>query len=124
MLDDTFNISVMCDATQEIKAWELEIRYNPHYIQILNHTWGDIWKQYPDVFYSPVIFNVDGNLTRMYAVLLGDGMQLKKSGSLVTLSFITDANGLSNIEIVNIHLYNSTSEIPIEVTNGTIFISG
>jgi hypothetical protein len=121
MLDDTFTIDVLCDTTQEFRAYAFELHYNPQAIQPINITVGAIWKDNPDVFLSPIINNNNGTISNIFAILLGD-YSLHKSGSLATITFITDGAGTTNIELTNVHLYNATNELPINLDKDATII--
>jgi len=121
-LDDSFTVTINCDTLRFIKAWDSEIKFDTDALYAIDVTFGDIFEG-REVFNSPsiIIDNVNGTIKNLYAVLLQEG-EIRNSGSLYSIEFITDTTGTANIELVDTHLYNSTDKILVSTENGTVTI--
>jgi len=122
ILDDVRNFSIRCDALQPINGFETSFRFNRDAIQIYNWEWGDY---FPEGSYKsvPLIDNVNGIVTNIFAVSIGtEG--IKSASAVIRFTYVTDANGISNLELFDTSIVNSTGIVPFNLTNGQIIISG
>jgi hypothetical protein len=119
----TFTISIPCVPNQAIKAFELQIAYNPSLLKANSVSKGTIFRSYSTFFNDGTIDNTKGTITSIYDIILGTG-STSSSGTLVTISFTAKTTtGTSAISLKNVGILNSAGYIPKTLTNGSVQIT-
>ena len=119
----TFTISIACVPAQPIKAFELQVVFNPSLLKANSVAEGTIFNRYSTFFNPGSIDNVKGAITNIYDLILGKGMT-SLSGTLVTISFTAKStSGISAINLKNVGVTNDTKYVPITSTNGSVKIT-
>ena len=97
----SFSFDISCTPINPIKAYELEIVYDPSLIQINSISEGDIFKDYITFFNKGIIDNEKGIIYELYNVILGPG-NVTSSGSLITVSGTALSNfGISDFLLIS-----------------------
>jgi hypothetical protein len=115
-----FSLSVYCNPTQPIKAYELKLSFNSSLIQALSVTEGDIFEGFSTFFNAGIINNSAGTIINVYGLILGAG-NVSNPGTLVNISFSGESSsGISALNLYDVGVTNETSYLPISVVNGTV----
>jgi hypothetical protein len=118
----TFTINIACVPSQSIKAFELQVVFNPSLLKANSVAKGNIFNSYSTFFNPGSIDNVKGTITDVYDLILGKGMT-SSSGTLVTISFTAKStSGTSTINLKNVGVTNDLRYVPITITNGSVQI--
>jgi len=127
-LGETFELEVYCVPSEPIKSFELELRYNPEYIEMLEVEEGDFFSGYPTFFNSGETEN--GSLKKVYDLIIGQG-NITEEGTLVIITckslfpgdteihFFPDWTGVTN-ETMYLPLTTVNSTISIYVDDGSL----
>ena len=121
-LDDVFNVSIRCDAVDYICGFETSFRFNQTICQVLNWEWVGYFPSESTFYGIPKIDNINGTITNIYAVSLSGGIRI--SSAIIRFTFISDNNGICELELYDTSITNTTIDLPVEITNGSIIISG
>lgn len=120
---NTFTISIVCVPSQAIKAFELQISYNPTYLKANSVSKGTIFQSYSTFFNAGTIDNTKGTITNIYDIILGTG-STSTSGTLVTISFTAKTTtGTSAISLKNAGVLNNVGYLSVTRTNGSVQIT-
>jgi len=119
----TFTISITCVPGQTLKAFILQVAFNPSLLHANSVFEGNIFKSYSTFFNAGSIDNVNGTILNIYDVILGTG-STSSSGTLVTISFTAKStSGTSSINLKNVEITNNSEYIPITIINGSVQIT-
>lgn len=124
-VNQTFTVNVSCVPSEQIKSYEMKIRYDPRILTATSLIAGDFFMGKP-VFSSPncVINNTDGTIINIYALTVGKGLMVTQPGVLFSISFTALQNGTSPIGIYDAGVTNDTRYLPLKTINGTVTING
>lgn len=121
-LNETATVEIGCSPTEPIKAWEFMVSFNPMILQADTVTLGRFFGTYSTFFSSGVIDNTNGTITKLYALILGQG-NITTSGQLVYINFTTKGIGEAVVTLSGVGLCNETRYLPIAVINGSVLVS-
>jgi len=109
LVENFGSIDIVLDPSEPVKAWELEIRFNPSIIQISNVSIGNFFKNY-STFITPnmVIDNINGSITKSYGLVLGQG-NISEKGTILKINYTAlDLDGATDIKIEKLGITNET----------------
>lgn len=118
---DLITISIACDTTDYVKAWECKLNFNNNVLNATQVNEGNLFSGYQTFFNEGIINNTQGNIINMYNVILGQG-NVTGSGTIVNINFQAIGYGLSEISLYDIGVTNETMYIPSTFTTDSIFI--
>jgi hypothetical protein len=119
----TFTVSIACVPNQAIKAFELQIAFNPSLLKANSVSKGNIFKSYSTFFNAGSIDNTKGTITNIYDVILGTG-STSSSGTLISISFTAKTTtGTSAISLKNVGVLNNVGYISVSLTNGSVDVT-
>jgi PKD repeat protein len=119
----TFTISIACIPGQTLKAFELQVVFNPSLLQANSVSEGNIFNSYSTFFNAGSIDNSNGTINNIYDVILGPYIT-SSSGTLVTISFTAKStSGTSSINLTNVGITNNVDYMPITIINGSVQIT-
>ena len=118
---DIFNVEILLDTPDYVKAWECKINYDKDIINAIMVTEGNIFSGYTTFFNDGSIDNGQGNIINLYNLILGPG-NITGSGSIVSIRFEAVGIGLSNISLYDVGVTNETMYISSSFINNSIFI--
>ena len=120
--NEPFSFNITCSPIQNIKSFELKIRFDPDYIQIDTITEGNIFDGFTTFFNDGTINNNQGTVKGIYNLIIGSG-NTSTNGTLVEVSGTALNNfGFIDIELYEVGLTNESSYIPLSYEDGTIVI--
>lgn len=124
-VNQTFTVNISCVPSEQIKSYEMKIRYDPRILTATSLIAGDFFIGKP-VFSSPncVINNTDGTIINIYALTVGKGLMVTNPGVLFSITFIGKQNGTSTIGIYDAGVTNDTHYLSLETTNGSVTVNG
>jgi hypothetical protein len=99
-IGDEFYVDVYCVPSQPIKAFEFRLNFNELVINAMNISEGTIFNGYQTFFNHGDINNIDGTITKVYDVILGQG-NVSVSGSFAKIKFKAIASGTANISLMD-----------------------
>ncbi|MFA5102306.1 MAG: cohesin domain-containing protein [Candidatus Thermoplasmatota archaeon] len=116
----TFTLDISCIPGQPMKAYELEVSFNPALLHVNSVIEGTIFTGYTTFFNPGIINNNTGRIIDIYGLIMGSG-SVSTPGTLVSLSFTAQMiSGTSTINLLQVGITNDTAYVPIMVTDGTI----
>jgi hypothetical protein len=117
------NISINIIPTQAIRAYELQMSFNPSILQVISVEQGDFFQDYNTYYSSGTIDNVNGRVTKLYGLVLGQG-SITEAGTILIIHCNTTGLGLTSIIINKTGITNDTKYVPLTVMNGAIQVYG
>ena len=116
----TFSLNISCTPGQAIKSWEMKVSYNPSYLHANSVTEGTLFNGYTTFFNNGTINNTAGTIINLYDLILGSGT-VTSAGTCAMISFTAClASGTSAVSLSNVGVTNTTSYVPVSVTNGSV----
>jgi len=119
---ETFNITIYCEPTQAIKAFEFDLEYDEKLIQANSVYKGDIFQNYSTWFNAGTIDNSIGYIDNIYCLIM-ENKTVTNSGSLAIISFTAgEINGNTILHLNDTGISNESDYINYIVYDGTIII--
>jgi hypothetical protein len=122
-VDDLILVSIHCSPTQPVKGFEFKITYDKNILNAISVSEGDMFTGFNTFFNSGVIDNTNGEIRQIYGLTLGPGNMTTNPNEFVIITFKAVSYGTSYINLNNVGVVNTTSYIPITITNNTLFIT-
>jgi len=120
----TFTITVDCIPQQPVKAFELKLSFNPSLVRVTSVTEGNFFAGFNTFFNAGEIDNSAGRIINVYDLIVGPG-NVTVAGSLVKINFTAKTTtGTSSLSLYEVRLTNESDYITIEVTSGSVKVSG
>jgi general secretion pathway protein D len=120
---NTFDVTIQCVPSRPVKAFEFRVLFDQNIIHPLKVSEGSIFVGKPTFFSPGTIDNGTGKIISIYNLIVGHG-NVTSAGSLVVIKFVAVGRGTSTIKLEKLGLTNETLYIPVQLTNGSITISG
>jgi len=118
------NISINIVPTEPVKAYELELFFDPSHLQVNSVEQGDFFQDYQSFYNNGTIDNINGKITKLYALVLGQG-DITEEGTILILHCTTTTDiGLSPIVFSESRITNATQYIPLNSVNGAVQVYG
>jgi len=118
---DTFIINITCTPIEPIKAFEVELSFDPMIFTVNNVSEGDFFDPFDTFFNAGVINNSTGMISDVYGLILGPGT-VDNSGVLISLNCSILSEGSCPVEITNIGITNDTIYLSVTSVNGTVVV--
>jgi len=117
---DTFTVDVMCNPTQDIKAFEFGLNFDASLLKANSVSEGDIFDGYSTFFDDGSIDNNAGTITNVFGLIMGQGV-VSDAGSFVTISFTAkDNSGTSTLDLTGVGVTDEYGYISISVYDGSV----
>lgn len=121
--NEQFDIYVNCTPVEQIKGWELQVSFDPNYVQVVDITEGDIFDDYDTFFATGDIDNANGSIEYILDLTIGADNMVTEPGSLCIITFESLSNdGTSTIDIHDVGVCNDTDYITIDVYDGDVTV--
>jgi len=117
------NISINLIPTEPVKAYELQILFDPSFLQVNSVEQGDFFRDYQSFYSNGEIDNFNGTIIKLYALVLGQGV-VTEEGTILILHCTTSGIGLSPIVFNESRITNETQYISLNIMNGAIQVYG
>jgi hypothetical protein len=118
-----FTINIKISEVTDLYGWELKLKWNPMLLDALDVTEGNFLKNEGNTYFIKQINNTNGYLLAA-CTLIGDRPGVNGSGTLASVSFHTETEGTSALDLYDTKLGNSLEEpISHTVINGSVTIS-
>jgi PKD repeat protein len=119
---DSFDFDIYCIPSQSVKAFEIQISFDPAIMHVQQVIEGTIFDGYSTFFSSGSIDNINGTVSNIFNLILGSG-NVSTSGTLITVSCTAvSTSGYSHIILEDVGVTNETTYIPLLSNNGQITI--
>jgi hypothetical protein len=120
--EEYFNISIYVIPGKPIRAMELKLAFTPSHIQALKIEEGPLFKDYPTLFNSGIIDNINGTIINVYGLILGVGNTTTPNAFANISLKTTSKEGKTTINLYDVIVTNETVSVPITTQNATLTI--
>lgn len=120
----SFNVSIWLFPDTYVKSWEFKILFDKDLLEATSVSEGDFFVGYVTFFMPGEIDNVNGTIINIYSLIVGKG-NVTENGTLVKISFkAKNLSGESKIRFYDQGITNESKYLPLNVTNGTVMVTG
>jgi hypothetical protein len=122
LVGESFTIAIICKATEPINGFETKLTFNSSICRVTDYEWSRFFPDGSSFYSNPVVDNINGTVTEVFAVSLMDG--INTTDWVITFTFESINKGDCGITLQDTMIVNSTSELPIIITDRNFIVAG
>jgi hypothetical protein len=121
-IQGTCSLTIDCIPTEPVKAFQLNISFDPTILQATLVQVGDFFGGYQQFFNNGTIDNTVGAIYDIYNLTIGSGSMVTNPGSLARITFTNINTGISPVQLNNVIVTNEEDNIPFTTEDGSVSV--